>query len=76
MKIKQIITLLAGITFVALSPVTWAAGHGGGGGGGFHGGDGFHGGRFHGGGFHGGIGDMPISITVASLSLSTASGAD
>ncbi|HEX4707967.1 MAG TPA: peptidoglycan-binding domain-containing protein [Candidatus Udaeobacter sp.] len=50
MKIKQIIGLLAGITFVALSPVTWARG-GGGGGGGFHGG-GFGGGGFHGGGFH------------------------
>jgi Putative peptidoglycan binding domain len=57
MKIKQIISLLAGIAFVALSPVTWAAGHGGGGGGGFHGGGGggFHGGG-GGGGFHGGGG--------------------
>jgi hypothetical protein len=55
MKIKQIITLLVGITFVALSPVTWARGGGAGGfgGGGFHGG-GFGGGGFHGGGFHGG----------------------
>jgi len=43
MKTKQIISLLAGITFVALSPATWAAGHNGGGGGGFHGsGGGFH----------------------------------
>src|ERR1700756_1284116 len=50
MKIRQIITLVVGITSVALSPITWAAGHGGGGGGGF-GGGGFHGG---GGGFHGG----------------------
>ena len=70
MKIKQIITLLAGIIFVALSPATWAAGHGGGGGGfgggGFHGGGGgfhgggfgggFHGGGFRGGGFAGGVG--------------------
>jgi Putative peptidoglycan binding domain len=51
------ITLAAGITSVALSPITWAAGHGGGGsgfgGGGFHGG-GFGGGGFHGGGFSGG----------------------
>jgi Putative peptidoglycan binding domain len=56
MKIKRIISLIAGIAFVALSP-TWAAGHGGGGGGGggFHGG-GFGGGGFHGGGFHGGGG--------------------
>ena len=54
MKIRQIISLIVGITFVALGPVTWAAGHGGaGGGGGFHGG-GFGGGGFHGGGFHGG----------------------
>ena len=56
MKTKHIITLLVGITFVALSPATWAAGHGGGGGGGFHGG-GFGGGGFHGGdwrGFRGG----------------------
>jgi Putative peptidoglycan binding domain len=56
MKIKQIISLLAGITFVALGPVSWArGGGGGGGGGGFHGG-GFGGGGFHGGGFHGGGG--------------------
>ena len=54
MKTKQIISLLVGITFVALSPVTWARGGGGGGGGGFHGG-GFGGGGFHGGGgFRGG----------------------
>src|SRR5438034_9629047 len=60
MKTKHLISLLVGITFVALGPLTWAAGHGGGGGGlggggGFHGGGGgFHGGGFHGGGFHGG----------------------
>jgi hypothetical protein len=53
MKIKQIISLIVGITFVALGPVTWARG-GGGGGGGFHGGGGFGGGGFHGGGFRGG----------------------
>src|SRR6266481_3564650 len=57
MKTKHLISLLVGITFVALSPATWAAGHGGGGGGfhggGFGGGGGFHGGGF-GGGFHGG----------------------
>src|SRR5260370_7504764 len=47
MKIRRLITLLVGITSVALSPMTWAAGHGGGGGG--HGGGGFGGGGFHGG---------------------------
>ena len=40
--------MIVGITSVAVSPITWAAGHGGGGG--FGGG----GGSFHGGGFHGG----------------------
>src|SRR6266481_7737512 len=49
MKTKQIISLLVGITCVALSPAIQAAGNGGGGGGGFHGGGGF-GGGFHGGG--------------------------
>jgi len=49
MKIKQIITLAIGITFVALGAATQAAGRGGGGSGGFHGG-GFSGGGFHGGG--------------------------
>ena len=58
MKTKTLISLVVGIAFVTLAPVTWAAGHGGGGGGGggggFHGGGGgFHGGGF-GGGFHGG----------------------
>jgi len=54
MKTKLIVSLIIGITSVALSPMTWAGGHGGGGGGGFHGGGGgFHGG---GGGFHGGSG--------------------
>jgi len=52
MKIRQIITLVVGITSVALSSITRAAGHGGGGGGGFAGG-GFHGGGFGGSGFHG-----------------------
>ncbi len=53
MKTKHLISLLVGITFVALGPAMWAAGHGGGGGGG--GGGGFHGGGFGGGGgFHGG----------------------
>ena len=33
MKIKNLISLAVGITFVTLAPVTWAAGHGGGGGG-------------------------------------------
>jgi hypothetical protein len=63
MKIKQITTLIVSITSVALSPIAWAAGHGGGGGGGFGGGGhsggggGFGGGgHFGGGGFHGGGG--------------------
>src|SRR6266404_5137104 len=51
MKTKQIISFLAGIICVALTPALQAAGNGGGGGGGFHGG-GFHGGGF--GGFRGG----------------------
>src|SRR6266496_6427063 len=38
MKTKHLISLLVGITFVALGHATWAAGHGGGGGGGFSGG--------------------------------------
>jgi len=49
MKIRQMVSLTVGITFVALSPITWAAGHGGGGG--FGGGGRFGGGGFHGGGF-------------------------
>src|SRR6266699_281156 len=52
MKTEQIISLLVGITCVALSPAIHAAGNGGGGGGGFHGGGG-SGGGFHGGGFGG-----------------------
>src|SRR6184192_3405614 len=47
MKIKQIISLIVGITSVALSPITWAAPHGGGGG---FGGGGFSGGHAGGGG--------------------------
>jgi len=47
MKTKHLISLLIGITFVALGPATWAAGHGGGGGGG---GGGFGGGGHAGGG--------------------------
>jgi hypothetical protein len=63
MKIRQLISLIAGIAAVALSPIAWAAGHGGGGGGGFGGGGfgggghssgGGGGGHFGGGGFHGG----------------------
>src|SRR5205814_9406487 len=52
MKIKQIISLMVGITSVALSPITWAAPHGGGGGfsGGFSGGGGHVGGARSGGG--------------------------
>jgi len=61
MKAKQIITLIVGITSVALSPIAWAAGHGGGGGfaagGGHFGAGGFHGGGFSGGGHvAGGVG--------------------
>src|SRR5881396_3677236 len=55
MKTKNLISLLVGITFVTLAPITWAAGHGGG----FHGGGfggGFHGGGFRAGGFAGGVG--------------------
>ena len=51
MKAKQIISLIVGITSVALSPIARAAGHGGGGfagGGGHLGGGGFHGGGFSG----------------------------
>ena len=51
MKAKQFISLIVGITSVALSPMAWAAGHGGGGG--FAGGGQFGGGGFHGGGFSG-----------------------
>src|SRR6266481_5902651 len=50
MKTKQIISFLAGIICVALTPALQAAGNGGGNFGGFHGG-GFHGGGF--GGFRG-----------------------
>jgi hypothetical protein len=55
MKTKYLTSLLVGVTFVALGPATWAAGHGGGGGGGFHGG-GFRGGGFGGGHVGGGVG--------------------
>ena len=47
---RQIISLAVGITFVVLSPITWAAGHGGSVGGGFGGGGHFASGGFHGGG--------------------------
>jgi len=49
MKTKDLISLIVGITFVALGPATWAAGHGGGGGG-FSGGGGGGGGGHAGGG--------------------------
>jgi hypothetical protein len=58
MKIKQIISLIVGITSVALSPMTWAAGHGGGGG---FGGGGFSGGHASGGGGHFGGGVQRFS---------------
>jgi Putative peptidoglycan binding domain len=63
MKIRQLISLIAGIATVALSPIASAAGHGGGGGGGFGGGGfGGGGGHFGGGGFHGGAfrGGVPV----------------
>jgi hypothetical protein len=81
MKIRQLISLIAGIAAVALSPIAWAAGHGGGGGGGFggggfgggghsSGGGGFAGGggHFGGGGFHGGAfrGGVPVSGGVGT----------
>jgi hypothetical protein len=47
MKIRQIISFIVGITSVALSPITWAEPHGGGGG---SGGATFGGGHFSGGG--------------------------
>jgi hypothetical protein len=61
MKTKRIFSVI-GLTLLALSPTTWAAGHGGGGGGGF-GGGGFGGGGGHpgggGGGVRGGFGGAP-----------------
>ena len=55
MKTKQIINLIVAITTVALTPITWAAGHAGGGGFGGGGGGHFGGGGFQGGGgFHAG----------------------
>jgi Putative peptidoglycan binding domain len=68
MKIRQIISLTVGITFVALSPITWAAGHGGGGAGGF-GGGGFHGGGFSGGGHAtGGVGARGGGVGFGGMS--------
>jgi len=60
MKTKTIVSII-GFTLFALSPTTWAAGHGGGGGGfggggGRGGGGGFGGGHFGGGGRGGGMG--------------------
>jgi Putative peptidoglycan binding domain len=59
MKTKRILSII-GLTLLALSPTTWAAGHGGGGGGfgggGGRGGGGFGGGHFGGGGRGGGVG--------------------
>ena len=62
MKTKTIVSII-GFTLLALSPTTWAAGHGGGGGGfggggggGRGGGGGFGGGHFGGGGRGGSIG--------------------
>jgi len=58
MKTKRIFSVI-GLTLLALSPTTWAAGHGGGGGG--FGGGGFGGGGGHpgGGGVRGGFGGAP-----------------
>jgi Putative peptidoglycan binding domain len=53
MKAKQFISLIVGITSVALNPIAWAAGHGGGVGGFAGGGGHFGGGGFHGAGFSG-----------------------
>ena len=53
MKAKQFISLIVGITSVALSPMAWAAGHGGDVGG-FAGIGGFHGGGFSGAAARGG----------------------
>ena len=60
MKTKRIVSII-GLTLLALSPTTWAAGHGGGGGGfggggGRGGGGGFAAGHFGGGGRGGGVG--------------------
>src|SRR6478672_5024678 len=63
MKIRRLMTLMVGITSLALSPLAWA-GHGGGSGGhgggfgrgGSPGGGWFHGGGVGGGGFRGGSG--------------------
>jgi len=56
MKTKRILSII-GLTLLALSPTTWAAGHGGGGGGfGGGGGRGGGGGHFGGGGRGGGVG--------------------
>src|SRR5438132_3263946 len=76
MKTKHLISLLAGITFVALGPATWAAGHGGGGGGGgFHGGGGFGGGGFHGGGgFGGGVGSRGGGVGFGGAHFSGGAG--
>lgn len=49
MKIRQLVSLTVGIAFMLLSPITWAAGHGGNVGGGFGGG-----GHVASGGFHAG----------------------
>src|SRR5438034_8386541 len=56
MKTKRIVSTI-GLTLLALSPTTWAAGHGGGGGGfGGGGGRGGGGGQLGGGGSAGGVG--------------------
>src|SRR6266699_2905321 len=74
MKTKHLISLLVGITFVALGPVTWARGGGGGGGGGFHGGGFGGGGGFHGGGFGGGVGSRGGGVGFGGAHFSGGAG--
>ena len=67
MKIERVISLIVAITSVALSPITWAAGHGGGGGGGF-GGGGFHGSGFSAGGHvSGGVGNRGRGVGFGGM---------
>jgi hypothetical protein len=70
MNVKLIFGLVAGITSMALSPITWAAGHGGGSGGGFAGG-GVRGGGFSGGGHvaAGGVGNRGGGVGFGGMRL-------
>ena len=72
MKIQQIVSLIVGITSVALSPITWAAPHGGGGfgGGGHPGGGGSRGApHFSGGPAHFGSGTPRFSGRPGTLPM-------